>query len=90
MIKSKHLTQITAANLADTTLHNELKEIHTELSKLKSFCSNEKHKKPSMRSSSLEEKKSLTIEELSCNSVEKKQNRKKRGITPKVKKKKIF
>ena len=86
MIKSKHLTKMTAANLVDTTLHNELKEIHTELSKLKSFCSNEKPKKPSVRSSSLEEKKSLTIEELSCNSAEK-QNKKKRDITPKVKKK---
>ena len=86
MIKSKHLAKMTAANLVDTTLHNELKEIHTELSKLKSFCSNEKPKKPSVRSSSLEEKKSLTIEELSCNSAEK-QNNKKRDITPKVKKK---
>lgn len=85
MIKSKHLAKTTAANLADTTLNNELKEIHTELSKLKSFCSNEKAKKPSLRSSSLEEKKSLTIEELTSNSGEK-HNRKKRGITPKVKK----
>lgn len=81
------MAKVSPMNLDTSALNNELKEIQTELNKLKGFCSN---KKPT-RSNSLEakttksDKKSLTIEELTCQSA-KKSNKKTREITPKAKK----
>jgi len=82
IIKSKQKTKEKPSKNAGNTLNEELNEIKSQITKLKSFCSNKKTK----RSISEErtDRKAMNIDELNCHSI-KKSIKKRRDITPKVK-----